>query len=289
MIYSLIIEGLAVGSIYTLTSIGIIILLKTSGVVNFAHGEFLMVSAFVAYILFVNIGIPFIIAILITILFAAMIGIVTERVIARPLIDKSQETIIIATFGLSFIVQSIASVLWTSSLFAFPTIFKGNPIKITKDVIVTPQYIGIIVTSIIIIVIFYLFLYKSKIGRGLRAVSQNKTASILMGINIKRMFAISWAISSILAAIAGILIAPTLFLSTSLGSIVFVAIIASILGGVENIFGAIVGGYLLGLFQTILPLYIPTRLQSLIPYVLLILILLIRPTGILGKKEEKKV
>lgn len=289
MIYSLIIEGLAIGSIYSLAAIGIIILIKTTGTINFAHGDFLMVSTFIAYILLVNLGFPIVVVILITILFAAILGITTERVLVRPLINRSQEAIIIATFGLSYVLQGIASILWTDSIFSFPKIFKGNPINITRDVIVTPQYIGIIITSIVIIVIFYIFLYKTKIGKGLRAISQDKVAAVLMGIKTKRMFSISWAISSILAAIAGILIAPTLFLNTGMGSIVFIAIIASILGGVENIFGAIVGGYVLGLAQTVIPLYIPTRLQSLIPYGLLILILLIKPTGILGRKEEKKV
>ena len=147
----------------------------------------------------------------------------------------------------------------------------------------------IIVSTIIIISILYLFLNYTKIGTGLRALTQNKTAATLMGVRLRRMYSLSWAIAGMLAAFAGILLAPTLFLSTGMGSITFTAIIAAIIGGFGNIFGAVIGGYLLGVLQSVIPFYIPTELQGIIPFVLLIVVLFLKPTGILGKKTIKKV
>ena len=123
----------------------------------------------------------------------------------------------------------------------------------------------------------------------MRAVSQNKQAAQLMGIPLNKVYSIAWAIGGAMAAIAGILLAPRLFLSTNMGHLTFIAIIACISGGFGNLFGASVGGYLLGILQTVLPLYIPQRLQGLIPYALIIIVLFVRPTGILGKVMTKKV
>lgn len=288
MIYSLLIEGITVGSIYAIAAIGFVMLFRSTGSINFAHGDTMMLSTFVAYALLVQFRLPLIIAIFGTLLFAGLLGIIVEKVIIKPLIDKSHSGVIIATLGLAFIFQGVAGIIWSDNVYPFPKIFEGDLIYI-KDIAITPQSIGIVISSVIIISLLYFFLNHTKIGTGLRAVTQNKEAAALMGIKLSSMYSISWAIAGVLAAIAGLLLAPTLFLSTGMGSITFTAIIASIIGGFGNIFGAVIGGYLLGILQTVLPLYIPTELQDLIPFVLLMLVLFIKPTGILGKRTIKKV
>jgi branched-chain amino acid transport system permease protein len=288
MIFSLIIDGLAVGSIYSLVAVGLVMLFKSTGALNFAHGDFMMFYAFVAYTFLIQFNVSFFITIVGTLLFACVLGIVVERTIIRKLINIGGPTIIMVTLGLGYILRGIAGIIWTNDVFSFPKLFSRDLLYI-GNIPVPSQNIMIIVSTIIIISILYLFLNYTKIGTGLRALTQNKTAATLMGVRLRRMYSLSWAIAGMLAAFAGILLAPTLFLSTGMGSITFTAIIATIIGGFGNIFGAVIGGYLLGVLQSVIPLYIPTELQGIIPFVLLIVVLFLKPTGILGKKTIKKV
>jgi branched-chain amino acid transport system permease protein len=288
MFFSLLIEGIAVGSIYSLVAVGFIILVQTTDVVNFAHGDLLMFSTFIAYLMIVQLGLPTLVGIGITIIFAALAGVLIEKVLIKPIIDRSHEAVILATLGLAFILRGFAAILWSDKVYPFPRLFKDNDFFI-GELRVDPQNIGIIVAAIVIISVLYIFIKFTKVGTGLRAVNQNKQAAQLMGIPLNRVFSIAWAIGGAMAAIAGILLAPRIFLSTNMGHLTFIAIIACIIGGFGNLFGAIIGGYLLGILQTVLPLYIPQRLQGLIPYALLIIVLFVRPTGILGRVITKKV
>ena len=288
MFFSLLIEGIAVGSIYSLIAVGFIILVQTTDVVNFAHGDLLMFSTFIAYMLIVQTGLPTLVAIGMTIIFAALMGVLIEKVLIKPIIDRAHEAVILATLGLAFIFKGLAAIFWSDKVYLFPRLFKDNYFSI-GELRIDPQNIGIIVAAIVIISVLYIFIKFTKVGTGLRAVSQNKQAAQLMGIPLNKVYSIAWAIGGAMAAIAGILLAPRLFLSTNMGHLTFIAIIACIIGGFGNLFGAIVGGYLLGILQTVLPLYIPQRLQGLIPYALLIIVLFVRPTGILGKVITKKV
>jgi len=287
-VVSLVVEGLAVGSIYSLVAVGFVMLFNATGSVNFAQGDFMMFSTFVAYALVVQLGLPFIIAIPATLLFAAILGAVVERVIIHRMIDAPKYLVIIASIGFVYILQGAAGMIWSDDVFKFPTLFAGPNIEL-GPVILARQQIGIILSAIVIISILFAFLNYTKVGTGLRALTQNKNAATLMGIRAKPMYALTWALGIMLAAIAGILLAPTLFLSTNMGSITFTTIIAAVMGGIYNIYGAVIGGYVIGIFQTVLPLYIPTELQGVIPFVVLMLVLFIKPTGLLGKKTVKKV
>jgi branched-chain amino acid transport system permease protein len=287
-VISLVVEGLAVGSIYSLVAVGFVMLFNATGTVNFAQGDFMMFSTFVAYALVVQLGLPFLIAIPATLLFAAVLGAVVERVIIHRMIDAPKYLVIIASIGFVYILQGAAGMIWSDDVFKFPTLFAGPNIELGA-VILARQQIGIILSAIVIITILFAFLNYTKVGTGLRALTQNKTAATLMGIRAKPMYALTWALGIMLAAIAGILLAPTLFLSTNMGAITFTTIIAAVMGGIYNIYGAVIGGYVIGIFQTVLPLYIPTELQGVIPFAVLMLVLFIKPTGLLGKKTVKKV
>ena len=288
MFLSLLIEGIAVGSIYSLIAVGFIILVQTTDVVNFAHGDLLMFSTFIAYLLIVQLGLPTLVGIGMTIIFAAVVGVLIEKVVVKPIIDRAHEAVILATLGLAFILKGLAAIFWSDKVYSFPGLFTDDYYTI-GELRIDPQNIGIIVAAIVIISVLYVFIKFTKVGTGLRAVSQNKQAAQLMGIPLNRVYSIAWAIGGAMAAIAGILLAPRIFLSTNMGHLTFIAIIACIIGGFGNLFGAIVGGYLLGILQTVLPLYIPQRLQGLIPYALLIIVLFVRPAGILGRVVAKKV
>ena len=288
MLFPLFLDGLAVGSIYALVAIGIVMLVKSTGTLNFAHGDFIMMSTFVAYALLVQLKLPFFVAIIGSVLFAAGLGIVTERLIIRRLIGGRIASIIMATLGVAFVLQGIAKIIWTDDIFRFPAFFTGDFIKI-GTALIPPQTLGVIISAVVIMTILHFFLNFTKAGTGLRALTQNRAAATLMGIRVTRMYSLSWALAGMLAAFAGILLAPNLFLSTGMGSVTFTGIIAAVIGGFGSIYGAIIGGYLIGVLSSVLPVYIPTELQGVIPFVLLMVVLFIKPNGILGKKTVKKV
>jgi branched-chain amino acid transport system permease protein len=288
MILSLVIDGLAVGSIYALVSVGLVLLVRSTGALNFAHGDFMMFSTFIAYAFVVQFKFPFWLSIICTLILAALLGVVAERLVIRRLMSGPMSGIIMGTLGISYILQGIAKDVWSDDVYTFPAFFPAGHIRI-GTALISPQNIGIILSALVIISVLYLFLGKTKVGTGLRALTQNKTAAMLMGIRITRIYSLSWAVGIMLAAIAGVLLAPTLYLSTGMGAITFTGIIAAIIGGFGNMFGAIIGGYLLGILTSVLPLYIPTKLQGIIPFALLMIVLFIKPTGILGKREVKKV
>lgn len=288
MIFSLVIDGLSVGSVYALVAVGLVMLAQSTGTLNFAHGDFMMFSTFVAYALLVQLHLPFVVALLGSMACAALIGLTVERLIIRKLIGGPMAASIMATLGVAYILQGVAKNVWSDDIFRFPEFFPTKLIQIGSAKI-SPQSLGVIVSTIIVISILYLFLNKTKTGTALRALTQNRQAATLMGIRVTRMYALSWALGGLLASMAGILLAPALFLSTGMGGITFTGIIAAIIGGFGNIYGAIIGGYILGVFSSVLPLFIPTELQGIIPFVLLMLVLFIKPTGIIGKRTVKKV
>ncbi len=288
MFVELFIDGLSVGSIYALVSVGLVLVFQSTRALNFSHGDFMMISTFVAYALVVQFGVPFLFAIPVVLGFSALLGVVVERFVIRRLMSGSMPAIIMATLGIGYMLQGTASTIWTDDIFAFPRLFPGRFVNIA-GVRVTPQSIGVVVTTILVMATLHLFLTRTKLGTGFRALTQNRTAAALMGVPITRMYALAWAIGGVLAAIAGVLLAPTLFLSTGMSEITFTAIMCAIIGGFGKIYGAIIGGYLVGIFSSILPLYIPSDLQAIIPFVLLMVVLFIRPTGILGVKTIKKV
>jgi branched-chain amino acid transport system permease protein len=288
MIFSLMIDGLSVGSVYALVAIGLVLVSQATGTLNFAHGDFMMFSTFVAYAILVQHHMPFVVAVLGSVAFGVAVAVVAERLVIRQLVGRPMAASIMATLGLAYLLQGIAKDIWTDDIFRFPEFFPGQFIQIGTARL-SPQNLGVIVSTLVIITALYLFLNRTRVGTGLRALTQNRQAATLMGIRVTRMYALAWGIGGALAAIAGILLAPALFLSTGMGGLTFTGIIAAIIGGFGNIFGAIIGGYLLGIFSSVIPLFIPTELQGIIPFALLMIVVFIRPTGLIGRRTVKKV
>lgn len=288
MIFPLVIEGLSVGSVYALVAVGLVLVSQATGTLNFTHGDFMMFSTFVAYALLVQLHLPFLVAVAGSLAFGVLVGLIAERLVIRHLIGRPMAASIMATLGMAFLLQGTAKNIWTDDVFRFPEFFPGDFIQIGTARL-SPQNLGVIISTMVIISILYLFLNRTRIGTGLRALTQNREAATLMGVRVTRMYSLAWGLGGALAAIAGILLAPALFLSTSMGGITFTGIIAAIIGGFGNLFGAIIGGYLLGIFSSVVPLFIPTELQGIIPFVLLMVVVFIRPTGIIGRRTVNKV
>jgi len=288
MLLQVILSGLATGSIYALIALGLALIYTTTEHVNFAQGEMSMVSAFIGFTFFNLIGLSLPIAFLLTLIVSALLGIVVERLVIRPAIRAPHFNIFIITLGLSIVFKSLAGFIWSHNDYPYPSIFPDETITIgtaTIDLI----GLGNITTTVVLMLILYIFFKYTRYGTAMRAVSESQNASLLMGVNVNQSFAVTWAISFLVAAMAGILMAPVIFLSTHMGIVVINGFAAAILGGWGSIPGAIIGGMLLGVIDNVAPLYLPSQIKNIVPFMTIFIVLVIRPKGIMGVERFIKV
>jgi branched-chain amino acid transport system permease protein len=288
MLWQQVISGVAVGCIYALVALGFVLIYKATEIVNFAQGEFMMIGAFVAYTFIATLKLPFLPALAFTILFMFFFGIFLDRVMFRPLVGEGVFALVMVTIGLSFTLRSVAGMIWTYDTFDFPFVFSEKPL-VLGSLVISSIHLTIIVSSVILMFLLYLFFRFTDIGIAMQATSQNQLAAYLMGIGVKKVFLLTWAISAVIAAIAGILIAPISFLHANMGYIGLKAFPAAVLGGFGSIPGAIVGGLIIGLSENLAGGYLTTGFKNVFAYIILIIVLMIRPEGIFGIQEKKRV
>ena len=283
-----ILSGIAAGSIYALVALGFVLIFKATDVVNFAQGEMVMLGAYLGVTCFTILKLPFTAVFPIVVVTTAIFGIFVERVACRPLMKQSVLTIIIATIAVGIMMRSGARLIWGPEVWPFPAIMSRKPVKLGSATI-TPEGIGIIVMALAVMAVFYLFFKYTKMGKAMRACSQNQVASALMGVSVKGIFSLTWLVSCSLAAVGGILLAPLQPPSPHMGLIAIPAFAAAIIGGFESLPGAVIGGFLVGIIQNLAGFYISSVLKDIIAFLMLIAILMIRPSGLLGKSLKKRV
>jgi branched-chain amino acid transport system permease protein len=288
MLLQVIFSGLATGSIYALVALGLALIYNTTEHVNFAQGEMSMVSAFIGFTFFSYMGLPLPIAILLTLIASAILGVIVERLVIRPAMKAPHFNIFIITLGVSIVMKSSAGFIWSHNDYPYPSIFPDETITIgtaTIDMI----GLGNIGITILLMIFLYAFFKYTKHGTAMRAVSESQNAAALMGINVKQSFSMTWAISFLVAAVAGILMAPVVFLNTHMGLVVINGFAGAILGGWGSIPGAIIGGMLLGVIDNVAPLYLPSQIKNIVPFAVIFFVLVIRPKGIMGVEKFVKV
>jgi branched-chain amino acid transport system permease protein len=288
MLLQVIFSGLATGSIYALVALGLALIYNSTEHVNFAQGEMSMVSAFIGFTFFSYWGLPLPIAIILTLIASAILGVIVERLVIRPAMKAPHFNIFIITLGVSIVMKSSAGFIWSHNDYPYPSIFPDETITIgtaTIDMI----GLGNIAITILLMIILFLFFRYTKYGTAMRAVSESQNAAALMGVNVKQSFSVTWAISFLVAAVAGILMAPVVFLSTHMGLVVINGFAGAILGGWGSIPGAIIGGMLLGVIDNVAPLYLPSQIKNVMPFVVIFIVLVIRPKGIMGVEKFVKV
>jgi branched-chain amino acid transport system permease protein len=283
-----VVSGLATGSIYALVAISLVIVYKATRTLNFAQGEMLMVSTFVGWTAYRALGLPLLGAAVVAALAAAVLGLVIERTIIRRAILATHWDVLIITLGLSLALRATAGLVWTHDEFAFPSFFGTRPIAVGA-VRVAPESLGIIAASLTLMLVLYVLFTHTRLGRAMRAVAQDQNAARLMGISVERVYSASWVLASVVGAVAGVLIAPVVFLSTKMGLLAINGFTAAVLGGFGSMPGAVVGGMLLGVIENLAPLYLPVSIRHAVPFLLLIGILVVRPGGLLGRVEQRKV
>ncbi len=299
---STIIGGLSLGSIYAIIALGYTMVYGIAKMLNFAHGDVIMVGAYTTIVtaatlalpqfLFVSPVVATLISIVISILFCALLGFAIEKIAYKPLRNSSSLTVLITAIGVSMFLQSMAQLLLGAQPTQFPNIIDLGLITITEGLEISGATIVTLVVSTIVMITLTLFVNKTKTGRAMKAVSEDKDAARLMGINVNRTISITFVIGSVLAAIAGICYGMSYpFISPTTGAMPGIkAFVAAVLGGIGSIPGAMIGGIILGLVENLARANQYTaQLSDAIVFSVLIVVLLIKPTGILGKIKQEKV
>ncbi len=287
---SYLISGISLGSVYAIIALGYTMVYGIAKMLNFAHGDVIMVGGYVAFCSSYYLNWPTIPAILFAILVCTILGIIIERLAYKPLRSAGSLAVLITAIGVSYFLQNAALLIWTSNPKSFPALFGSSSFSVGGATITVTSLITIAV-CVVIMVGLTLFTSKTKMGKAMRAVSEDKGAAQLMGININGTISLTFAIGSGLAAIAGVLLCsayPTLMPTT--GSMPGIkAFTAAVFGGIGSIPGAMLGGILLGIIEIIAKAYVSTELSDAIVFAVLIVVLIVKPTGLLGKQIREKV
>jgi branched-chain amino acid transport system permease protein len=287
-VLQLLISGISQGCVYGLIALGFVLIYKATEMVNFAQGDMMMLGAYVAFT-YVNVaGLPFYLAFIATVLTMAAIGAVIERIVLRPMIGEPPFAVLMITIGLGFILRAFAGAVWGTDTKAISNPFTGGVANI-GGASIGYENLAIIIGTAILCAALYGFFRFTRLGVAMQAASQNQLAAYYVGIPVKRIYSLVWAMSAAIAAIAGILVAPVNLIEPVMGFIGVKAFAAAIVGGFGSLPGAIVGGLIVGIVEQFAGLYLPTGFGETSAYVILIVMLFLRPEGIFATMQQKKV
>ena len=287
MIIDGLLNGIALGCIYALVALGFVLIYKATHVINFAQGEIMMFCSYICFAGVTTFHLNFVLSFLLAVIAGFLLGSLLERLFIRPLIGYPILPVVIATIGISMVLQSVAALIWT---FEYQKLdpFSGAPYQLWR-VSISPLHLWTILIAFILIFLFGLFFRHSLVGIKLRAIAEDLIGSMSSGIPVRKMFNLTWGLAGAIGAVAGILIAPVIFVHPHMGAIGLRALPAAVLGSFGSIPGAVVGGIVLGVSETIAGLYLPKEIKDVFPWLLLFVVLLIRPEGIFYTYEQKKV
>jgi branched-chain amino acid transport system permease protein len=279
--------GLANGAVLALAALGFVLIYKATNVINFAQGEFLLVGAYLFYTAFVLMRLPFGIAVVVGVAFAALLGVAIERLVLRPLIGEDPIAVIMVTVGLAAVLKAAVQMFYGTTPREMPKVLPTGSIEVLGAAVPVDRLVAVVVAAVVFAG-FGAFFRWSRHGVAMRAVADDQQAALVQGISVRRIFALAWALAAVSALIGGILLADLTTVSQDLvgfGLIVFPVVI---LGGLDSVAGAIVGGVIIGLISQYAEGVSPGASQ-VVPYVVLVLILLVRPYGLFGQPRIERV
>lgn len=282
------VNGLANGAILALAALGFALIYKSTGVVNFAQGEFLVIGAYVIYAAIATFGLHWSLGITVGVLVAIVLGVVVERFVLRPLVGENAVSVIMVTIGLSAVLRSVVHIAFGVRPRRMPPFIPQGSVEIA-GVTLPSNRLWAIGIAAVVLTAFTLFFQRSRHGVAMRAVADDQQAALVMGISVKRIFALAWVLAAISAVIGGLLLADIAGVSGSLATFGLIVFPVVILGGLDSIPGTIVGGMIIGLLVSYTAAYVGGGLQQVVPYVVLVLILLVKPYGLFGQVRIERV
>ena len=286
------INGVSLGSVYAIIALGYTMVYGIAKMLNFAHGDIIMIGSYVVFVTVSSMGLPPVLGVLLAVAACTLLGVVIERVAYKPLRNASPLAVLITAIGVSYFLENAALLIFGADTKSFTSVVKIPALKLAGGQLnITGETIATILSCIVIMVCLMAFINRTRAGQAMLAVSEDKGAATLMGINVNGTIALTFAIGSALAAIAGVLLCSAYpSLTPYTGSMPGIkAFVAAVFGGIGSIPGAFIGGVLLGVIEILSKAYISSQLSDAIVFSVLIIVLLVKPTGILGKKISEKV
>ncbi|MBA4215070.1 MAG: branched-chain amino acid ABC transporter permease [Polaromonas sp.] len=286
----LLISGAAQGCIYGLIALGFVLIYKATETVSFAQGDLMMVGAFAALAAMTVLGLPFWLAVPAAIIAMGLFGVVLERAVVRPILGQPAFSIVMLTIGVGYVLRGLITMIPNigTDTHTLPVPYAGEVLRMGGLVVSAEQIVVIGVTGLLCLGLFAMFRY-SKLGIAMQASSQNQLAAYYMGIPVKRLNGLVWGLAAAVAAIAGLLLAPITFVHANMGFIGLKAFPAAVVGGFTSLPGAIVGGLIIGIVEAFSGFYLPEGFKDVAPYIVVLVMLVLKPNGLFGEKLRKKV
>lgn len=284
----LVVNGAASGCIYGLIALGFVLIYKATEMINFAQGDILMLGGFVAFTLIATWGLNYWLGAFLAVVITAAFGFALDAIVLRRVIGQPQFAVVMLTLGLGFIFRAFAGIVWGYDSVGFETPFTNRTIRL-GGVVLGQDNVSIIVGTVILCLVLYLFFNRTRLGIAMQASSQNQLAAYYMGIPVRTIFSLIWAISAGVAAIAGILLSPVSMIDVNMGFLGIKAFAAAVLGGFGSIPGALVGGVIVGIVEQLAGYYLPPGSQDVTSNVVLLAVLILRPEGLFAQNLRKRV
>ena len=290
----LIVSGAAIGCIYALIALGFVLIYKATETVNFAQGDLMMIGGFIGLSAMTVIGLPFALAFAATIAAMALVGMGTERLVLRPLLGQPAFTVVMITIGLGYLARGVVTMIpyWGTETHTLPVPWKDEVIWIGDEgsgLVVSVEHLVIILATVALVALLYVFFRYTRLGIAMQATSQNQLAAFYMGIPVRRVNMLIWGLSSAICGVAGLLLAPITFVHANMGFVGLKAFPAAVVGGFGSIPGALVGGLVIGIVESLAGFYLPDGFKDIAAYVVVLVMLVVKPNGLFGENLTKKV
>lgn len=293
LLIQVLISGLSIGSIYALIALGFVLIYKATSVLNFAQGELMMLGAYFCFSAMMYLGQSFVLAFLLALIFAALLGFIINVLVLRPMVGKPIFSVVMITIGLGTFFRSLVGMIYGHLEMKFPSPFSIEKAISVGGIFISTVHLWTIGIGIFCVFLFYFFFRLSIVGLAMKATANDQIASMLQGINVKKMFALSWAIAGITATTAGIFLASSSFLHCDMGLIGLRAFPAIILGGLDSVGGGILGGFIIGLIENLAGSYLDKAfgggVKEITSYIIVIVVMMVRPYGFFGKEHIERV
>ena len=285
-----IVSGISQGCIYGLIALGFVLIYKATETVNFAQGELMMLGAFLGLTATAAFGLPYWAAVPAALLAMALFGFALERAVINPILGQPAFAVIMVTIGFGFVARGLVTMIpgWGTVTHAIETPFRGEVLR-AGGLVIAAEHLAIIAATVVLSALLYGFFRYSRVGVAMQAASQNQLAAYYMGIPVRRLNGLIWAISAAVAALAGLLLAPLTFVHVNMGFIGLKAFPAAVVGGFGSLPGALVGGLVIGVVEALSGVYLPEGFKDVAAYVVVLLMLAVKPNGLFGETMRKKV